>query len=73
MIQIKHQLKKTIIYALGLPSPISFFKTQYKVPYKAIVLSNLFTNLDYLYCNINFDDQSPVYRQIDSVVIMEER
>ncbi len=63
MRKLKQFIKKTITTLTGNPLPLSLSRK--KFIHKTIDLSHFFTTNQLIYCNINFDDQSPVYREID--------
>lgn len=65
MIQIEKIIKRIAIQSFGFQLPISLVKSKYQIPNRTEILENLFKSQNYVYCNINFDDQCPVYKQID--------
>ena len=61
---MKQLVKRLIIKSFGYHLPLSLAGSNYQFPYTVHSCKEKLVMLTKVFCNINFDDQSPVYKQI---------
>jgi len=61
---VKKKIKRLLVLALKKPVPYSLVNKNYTFRHNLLNLENFFRSLDYVYCNLNFDDLSPVFGEI---------
>lgn len=62
MVYIKRLVKTIIVKGIGCPLPISL-KNEYHLSYEYYSLESFCRQSPKVFCNINLDDQSPVFKQ----------